>query len=224
MVPTPFDLVVLLSICPGVDEPNVTLILGRFKPRKTQPVGWSQSKSPSSFWAVTVSLYSLSHLDQKPKRERGACRYTGNTQTKRDALLCLSFNQEETLEILISKFWAWCPSVCSWTAKHSNIRKLVMYSQSLCTAVVPSSHFSSHCAFSSAVLVLEDKSYGFMKNNLSSKDDAHPAPACVVMNPSAQQRCETKVPCRVTKPFATGLQETLHHTYAGSPGSGHGES
>lgn len=29
----------LLSICPGVDEPNITPVLGRFKPKRTQPVG-----------------------------------------------------------------------------------------------------------------------------------------------------------------------------------------
>lgn len=59
-----------------------------------------------------------------------------------------------------------------------------------------------------------------MENNLFSKDDAQLAPVCVVMNPSAQQRCEIKVACKVTKPFDTGLQKTFHHMYGVSPGSG----
>lgn len=33
------DAVALLSIFPGADEPNITLILERFKPRRAQPVG-----------------------------------------------------------------------------------------------------------------------------------------------------------------------------------------
>lgn len=198
--------VVLLSICLEVDEPNITLILERFKPRRTQPVGWSQSRSPPSLSGVAISLHSLSCIDQKLKRKRGACRYTGSTQTKWDALLFLSFNQQETSEILTSKFWAWCPLVCSWAAKHSNVHKLVMHSQSLCTAMVPSSHFSSHCAFFSAVLVFEDRSYGFMENNLYSKDDAQ---VYVVMNSSAQQRGKIKVPCKITKTLCHWALENI---------------
>lgn len=66
-----------------------------------------------------------------------------------------------------------------------------------------------------------NESYGFMKNNLSSEDEAQLAPVFVVISsavdPSPQQRGKIMVPCKATNPLATGLQKTLHHMYAGSP-------
>jgi len=70
---------------------------------------------------------------------------------------------------------------------------------------------------------MKNGSYGFMKNSLSSKDDAQLAPVYVVMTSSPQQRGKITVPCKATKPLATWLQKTLHLSYASSPGSSHRE-